>query len=105
MAKVLQIDDPISYEQARGKKKWEQPTKEEYGDDINDQKSVGSYDFHIGSSPITWSSKKKITTSLSSCGAEYRVAKDLGKEAIWIQKVNIKGGWCYNVPLSFVSFL
>ena len=30
MAKALQVNDPKSYEEARGKKEWEQAMKEEY---------------------------------------------------------------------------
>jgi hypothetical protein len=57
----------------------------DWGSDIDDRKSTGGYIFQLGSNPITWSSKKQATTSLSSCEAEYRAAKEAGKEVIWLR--------------------
>ena len=45
------------------------------------------YVFQLGSGPISWSSKKVRTLSLSSCEEEYRASKEAAKEAIWLWHV------------------
>ena len=52
--------------------------------DSSNQWSTASYVFQLDSGPISWLSKKVKTLSLPSCEAEYRVAKEAPKEAIWL---------------------
>ena len=62
-------------------------TNSDWGGDIDDRKSAGGYIFQLGSNPITWSSKKQATTSLSSCEAEYRATKEVRNEVVWLQHI------------------
>ena len=43
-----------------------------YGADRDDRKSTSAYVFNIGSSAISWASKKQPTVSLSTTKFEYR---------------------------------
>ena len=52
-----------------------------------DRRSTAGYIFQLGLGSISWSSKKFKTLSLSSCEAEYRVAKEAVKESIWLWHV------------------
>lgn len=56
----------------------------DWGGDIDDRKSTSGYVFQLCSGSITWSNKKQTSTSLSSCEAEYRAAKEARKEPTWI---------------------
>jgi hypothetical protein len=52
--------------------------------DVDDKKSMTGVIFYLGSSPISWLSRKQKVVALSSCEAEYIVAisaawKDAGK--------------------------
>ena len=44
----------------------------DYGGDRDDRKSTFAYVFSIGSSAISWASKKQTTVSLSTIEVEYR---------------------------------
>lgn len=60
-------------------------TDADYGQDIDDRVSVGAYIFFIGTSPISWNSKKQSNTFWSSCESEYRALAQCSCEAIWIR--------------------
>ena len=60
--------------------------------DSLDKRSTVGYLFQLGSGPISWSSKKVNTLALSSCDAEYRAAKEVTKEAVWLRHVLIELG-------------
>ena len=62
-------------------------TDSDWASDCSDRRSTAGYIFQLGSGSISWSSKKLRELSLSSYEAEYRVAKEAAKEAIWIQHV------------------
>jgi transposase InsO family protein len=62
-------------------------TDADYGQDIDDRISVGAYIFFLGSSPISWNSKKQSSTSRSSCESEYRALAQCSCEAIWIRRL------------------
>ena len=62
-------------------------TDADYGQDIDDRISVGAYIFFLGSSPISWNSKKQSTTSRSSCESEYRALAQCTCEAVWIRRL------------------
>ena len=59
-------------------------TDSDLASDGSDRRSTAGYEFQLGSGPISWSSKKVKTLSLSSCEAEYRAAKEAAKEVIWL---------------------
>jgi transposase InsO family protein len=62
-------------------------TDADYGQDIDDRISVGAYIFFLGTSPISWNSKKQSSTSRSSCESEYRALAQCSCEAIWLRRL------------------
>ena len=62
-------------------------TDANYGQDIDDRISVGAYIFFIGSSPVSWNSKKQSSTSRSTCESEYRALAQCSCEAIWLRRL------------------
>ena len=58
-------------------------TNSNWEGDSFDRQSTAGYVFQLGSGPISWSSKRGKTLSLSSCEAEYRAVK----EAVWLRHV------------------
>ena len=62
-------------------------TDADYGQDIDDRISVGAYIFFLGTSPISWNSKKQSSTSRSSCESEYRALAQCTCEAIWLRRL------------------
>ena len=62
-------------------------TDADYGQDIDDRISVGAYIFFLGTSPISWNSKKQSSTSRSSCESEYRALAQCTCEAVWLRRL------------------
>jgi hypothetical protein len=52
-----------------------------------DRKSTFGYCFSLGSTMISWSSGKHVSIAQSTAKAEYIVASDASKEAIWLKKL------------------
>nr|GEW80291.1 uncharacterized mitochondrial protein AtMg00810-like [Tanacetum cinerariifolium] len=53
--------------------------------DIDDGRNTTGHVFYLGTSPITWCSKKKTTVALSSCEAEFMAATAAACQAIWLR--------------------
>ena len=51
---------------------------------VNDRRSISWYVFLLGTTTISWSSKKQPTVALSSTEAEYRAMTNATCEAMWI---------------------
>ena len=49
--------------------------------------STSGYIFHLGSGPISWSSKKQSIVSLSSTEAEYIGSSKASQEALWLRQL------------------
>lgn len=62
-------------------------TDADYGQDLDDRISVGAYIFFLGTSPISWNSKKQSSTSRSSCESEYRALAKCSCEAVWLRRL------------------
>ena len=54
--------------------------------DIDDRKSISGSVFTLGKEAISWRSCKQDTTTNSTTEAEYIVASETAKEAVWIRK-------------------
>jgi hypothetical protein len=54
---------------------------------IEDKKSTSGCCFRIGSSVISWFSRKQRSMALSSTKAEYMVASLVACEALWLRKL------------------
>ena len=62
-------------------------TDADWAGDTHDRKSTTGYIFMIGSSPITWNSKKQPTIALSSTESEYMAITEGTKEALWLRSL------------------
>jgi hypothetical protein len=59
----------------------------DYDGDLDDRKSTSGYVFMLGSSPISWSSKKQPIVTLSTTEAEYVSAASCACQAIWLRRI------------------
>ena len=68
-------------------------------DDVDDGRSTTGYIFYLGDNPITWCSQKQEIVDLSSCEAEFMVATEAVKQAIWLQELlsEVVGDVCEKV--------
>lgn len=57
----------------------------DYGGDVGTRRSTTGYVFHVGSAPISWSSKRQTVVALSTCEAELMAQTQAAKEAIWLR--------------------
>jgi hypothetical protein len=54
---------------------------------IPDRKSTSSCCFNLGSSMVSWNSKKQLCVALSTTEGEYVAACTLSLEVVWLQKL------------------
>ncbi|BBH05526.1 hypothetical protein Prudu_016938 [Prunus dulcis] len=59
----------------------------DWAGDPNDRRSVSGFIVYLGSSPISWASKKQHTVSRSSTEAEYRALAIAAAELAWIRQL------------------
>ncbi|GAU44223.1 hypothetical protein TSUD_399870 [Trifolium subterraneum] len=59
----------------------------DYAGDVDDRKSTSGYVFMLGSSPISWSSKKQPIVTLSTTEAEYVSVASCACQAIWLRRI------------------
>ena len=60
-------------------------TDADWAGDQDTRRSTSGYAFDVGSSAISWSSKRQPTVALSTCEAEYIGQTQAIKEAIWLR--------------------
>jgi len=56
----------------------------DWAQDTDMRHSIGAFVFDVASGYVLWSSKKQPTVALSTAKAEYMVASNTTKEAIWL---------------------
>ncbi|KAL7598636.1 hypothetical protein Lser_V15G26849 [Lactuca serriola] len=73
----------------------------DYVGDVNTRRSTTCYLFMLGSSVVTWCSKRQPIVSLSTTEAEYRVAAMAAQECVWLVQLlkDLKQEVNYSVPL------
>ncbi|KAK9740369.1 hypothetical protein RND81_03G030100 [Saponaria officinalis] len=54
---------------------------------FDDRKGTSGHIFSLGSSVVTWSSKKQETIALSSSEAEYAAPRSADRQALWLMKI------------------
>ena len=59
----------------------------------NNRKSTRGYLYKLGSTVISWSSKRQNTIAFSSCEAEYIAVLKVAKEALQIRRLLNKFGF------------
>lgn len=69
-----------------------------YAADLDDRISTSAYLFTLGSSPVSWNSKKQSSTARSSCESEYRALSLCAMEATWIRSLLSEIGCSSSIP-------
>ena len=59
----------------------------DWAGDVDTRRSTSGYVFQIGSSTISWSSKKQATVAKSSTEAEYVALSSATQEAVWLRSL------------------
>ncbi|MCI15964.1 copia-type polyprotein [Trifolium medium] len=59
----------------------------DYAGDLDDRKSTSGYVFMLGSSSISWSSKKQAIVTLSTTEAEFVAAASCACQDIWLRRI------------------
>eukprot|EP00253_Pinus_taeda_P009934 PITA_09934 len=75
-------------------------TDSEWAGSVDDHKSTAGYVFSLGSSAVTWTSKKQQAVALSSTEAEYREAVKASCEAVWLRHMLVDMHVSQTVPTS-----
>ena len=60
----------------------------DWAGDVDNYKSTSGYVFQIGSTAISWRSRKQTSEALSTAEAEYMALAAAAQEAIWIQQLS-----------------
>ena len=73
----------------------------DYARDHDTQRSTTGYMFSLGTTVVSWSSKRQLTVSLSTTEAEYRVVEAATQESTWLMRLmrNLHPTIDYTMPL------
>ena len=61
----------------------------DWGGDTDDCKPTSCFLFQIGTTAITWKSKKQTCFALSTAEAEHMALTSDGQEAIWLRELTV----------------
>eukprot|EP00253_Pinus_taeda_P006029 PITA_06029 len=89
LSHVFEMKDLGELHYCLGLEVWREPSysDSDWAGNPDDRKSTTGYVFNIGSGPISWSSKKQPTISLSSTEVEYKALCSATYEAIWLRRI------------------
>ncbi|CAJ2666963.1 unnamed protein product [Trifolium pratense] len=59
----------------------------DYAGDLDDRKSTAGYVYMLGSSAVSWSSKKQAIVTLSTTEAEFVAAASCACQGIWLRRI------------------
>ncbi|KAL5583478.1 hypothetical protein UlMin_015920 [Ulmus minor] len=62
-------------------------TDSDYAGDLDDRRCTSGYVFMLGSTAVSWSSKKQPIVTLSTAEAEFVAATSCACQAIWLRKI------------------
>ncbi|PNX90741.1 hypothetical protein L195_g046867, partial [Trifolium pratense] len=62
----------------------------DYAGDLDDRKSTSGYVYMLGSSAISWSSKKQAIVTLSTTEAEFVAAASCACQGIWCKHIDVR---------------
>ena len=71
----------------------------DFSGDPDTCRSTTGYVFFLGSTPVSWRSRKQQSVSLSSAEAEYMAATEAAKESLWLMYLLIDFGVEFDLPL------
>ncbi|MDF3680994.1 Ty1/Copia family ribonuclease HI, partial [Enterobacter hormaechei] len=64
-------------------------TDSDWAGSLDDRKSTSGYMFHMGSSAISWASKKQPIVAQSTAKAEYIAANAAACQGIWLRRIDL----------------
>ena len=74
-----------------------------WGEDLEDRRSVTGYVFVLNNAPISWCSQKQATVALSTQEAEYMSLSSACRELVWLRAVLAELGVVYNVGVTLYN--
>ena len=75
----------------------------DWAQDRDDRKSVSGWVVKLANGPVSWSSKKQATRSLSTCEAEFIALTEAVKEVLWLTNFLSELNVDYNTPDIFTD--
>jgi hypothetical protein len=72
---------------------------------LDERKSTTGFVFFIGDTSFTWSSKKQLRVTLSSCEAEYVVVNSVVCHLIWLKNMLKHLGFPQENPTEFMLII
>ena len=72
---------------------------------LDERKSTTGFVFFIGDTSFTWSSKKQLIVTLSSCEAEYVVVNSVVCHLIWLKNMLKHLGFPQENPTEFMLII